>query len=289
MAGTHIITREPATTVALGAPGYPGPLYEISSPPGILYVSGRLVKDDDLAVAIVGSRRPTHYGISMAQKLSRSLVRYGFTVVSGMARGIDTAAHRAALDAGGRTIGILGCGLDQDYPRGSMPLKARISRHGAILTEFPPETKPVSWNFPQRNRIISGLSLAVVVVEADLKSGSLITARWALDQGREVMAVPGRADSSMSRGTLALIRDGAVPVACAADVVHSLGIERTQAKKAPDLPPSRIIRELDTRPMRPEEIARAVNWPIPKVLTELSHLEIAGLIEKNPGGTYSIR
>jgi len=281
--------RAPAGTVALGSPGYPRPLYKISSPPDPLYISGQIVKDDDLAVAIVGSRRPTPYGISMAQKLARNLVRYGFTIVSGMARGIDAAAHRAALDTGGRTLGVLGCGLDQDYPRGSMPLKSRISRQGALLTEFPPGTKPVSWNFPRRNRIISGLSLAVVVVEAGVKSGSLITARWALDQGREVMAVPGRADSGMSQGTLALIKDGAVPVACAADVIHSLGIEFPRSEQASRRPSNRIVMELNTRPMRPEEIARALNWSIPKVLTELSHLEIAGLIVKNPGGTYSIR
>ena len=204
-------TEPGATVLTPDTPGYPGLLGQIDSPPDPLYISGNIIPADDLAVAIVGARTPTPYGISMAGKIARGLV------VSGMARGIDTAAHRAVLKAGGRTVGVLGCGLDLDYPRGSEKLREQTSLHGALVSEFPKGTHPLPRNFPARNRIISGMSLAVVVVEAGKRSGSLITARWALDQGREVVAVPGRADCTMSEGPLALIRDGAYPVTNAED------------------------------------------------------------------------
>jgi DNA processing protein len=252
-----------------------------------MYVDGKLLPADELSVAIVGSRTPTPYGVSMAEKIARGLAHSGFTVISGMARGIDTAAHQAVLRAGGRTIGVLGCGLDLDYPRGNRKVREQIVLHGALVSEFTEGTPPLPRNFPRRNRIISGMSLAVIVVEAGKRSGSLITARWALDQGREVMAVPGRADCSMSEGPLTLIRDGACPVTNAADVALALGVD-PPSETFPGEDKHPLLRELADRAKLPEEMATGTGWDISKVLTELSHLEIAGFIRRKPGGRYSL-
>ncbi len=283
-------TEPGATVLTPDTPGYPGLLGQIDSPPDPLYISGNIIPADDLAVAIVGARTPTPYGISMAGKIARGLVHLGFTVVSGMARGIDTAAHRAVLKAGGRTVGVLGCGLDLDYPRGSEKLREQTSLHGALVSEFPKGTHPLPRNFPARNRIISGMSLAVVVVEAGKRSGSLITARWALDQGREVLAVPGRADCTMSEGPLALIRDGAYPVTNAEDVAQALGMEGLDAVPENSLREDGhpLLRELGRGARLPEEMATATGWNISQLLAELSQLEIAGLIHREAGGRYAL-
>jgi len=270
-----------------GSNGYPQLLRQIDSPPDPLYVRGELMPRDDAAVAIVGARTPTPYGVSMAEKIAGGLVQFGFTVVSGMARGIDTAAHRAVLRAGGRTVGVLGCGLDLDYPRGSVRLREQTALHGALVTEFPEGTVPLPRNFPARNRIISGMSLAVVVVEAGRRSGSLITARWALDQGREVMAVPGRADCAMAEGPITLIRDGAWPVTGAADVAEALGIDfsgedHTREETNP------LLKELAGGARLAEEMAAAAGWDISRVLAELSRLEVEGLVSRETGGRYSL-
>ncbi len=277
----------PVRTLNPASPEYPGLLRHICSPPDPLYIDGKLLPADDLSVAIVGSRTPTPYGVSMAEKIARGLAHSEFTVISGMARGIDTAAHRAALRAGGRTIGVLGCGLDLDYPRGSRKVREQIVLHGALVSEFTEGTPPIPGNFPRRNRIISGMSLAVIVVEAGRRSGSLITARWALDQGREVMAVPGRADCSMSEGPLILIRDGACPVTSAADVALALGVD-PPSETVPGEGHHPLLGELADRGKLPEEMATATGWTISKVLTELSHLEIAGHIRREPGGRYGL-
>jgi len=199
---------------------YPKNLREIYDPPLVLYVRGMLTERDVLAIGMVGSRRMTLYGQEMARKLAYQLARVGVTVVSGLARGIDTAAHTGALQAKGRTVGVIGCGIDTMYPPENKKLADEIvAKGGAVVSEFPFGVQPDRQNFPMRNRIISGWSLGVVVVEANLKSGALITAKQAMEQGREVFAVPGRADSVLSRGTNRLIRDGAKLTEDAEDVL----------------------------------------------------------------------
>lgn len=201
-AGVTVVTRDDA--------GYPKHLREIYDPPLVLYVRGELNDRDAFAMGVVGSRRTTIYGQEMSRKLSFQLARLGVTVVSGLARGIDTEAHRGALQAKGRTVAVIGCGIDGVYPPENKKLADEIvAKGGAVVTEFPFGVKPDKQNFPMRNRIIAGWSLGVVVVEANLKSGALITAKQAMEQGREVFAVPGRADSILSRGTNRLIKDGA--------------------------------------------------------------------------------
>lgn len=202
---------------------YPYNLKQIFDFPPLLYVKGTIVPQDRMAIAIVGPRRPTNYGLSIAKKLARELASYGMTIVSGMAIGIDTAAHQGALEAGGRTIAVLGCGLNICYPRENKSLIEKIIAQGAILSELPSSTPPLSENFPPRNRIISGLSLGVIVVEASEKSGALITANCALDQGREVFAVPGNITATTSKGTNNLIKQGAKLIDSAKDVIDELG------------------------------------------------------------------
>jgi DNA processing protein len=201
---------------------YPALLRQSAVAPPELFVRGRLDAEDALAVAIVGARQATPYGIETAEWLAGDLARRGVTVVSGLARGIDSAAHRGALQAGGRTIAVLGSGVDVVYPPENRRLAVEIVARGALVSELPPGTPPLPYHFPLRNRIIAGLALAVVVVEAAEKSGSLGTARWAADLGREVMAVPGRVTSAMSRGAHQLLRDGATLVESVEDVVREL-------------------------------------------------------------------
>lgn len=280
---------DPVRRIKRDGPDYPELLDRIAEPPRLLHVRGSLVRSDILAVAIVGSRYPTGYGRRMARALSGSLAKTGVTIVSGLARGIDAEAHNAALLAGGRTLAVLGCGLDTDYPRGTRELKARIITSGALLSEFEKDTPPLPRNFPSRNRIISGLSLGVVVVEAGSRSGSLITARWALDQGREVMAVPGRADSPLSEGPIKLIREGAAPVCDAEDIMRVLGIDLPVAHKEAAIPSDPVMAALGEGPRLPEEISRSTGLPLPKVLSELSRLMIDGLITKDDGDIFSLR
>jgi DNA processing protein len=279
--GTMGITR--------GSAGYPELLAGITGPPEHLYTRGSLQKKDMLAVAIVGSRHPTAYGRHMSRILSRDLAAAGVTIVSGLANGVDTEAHQAALLAGGRTLAVLGCGLDADYPRGAGELKNRIAENGALISEFEPGTPPLPRNFPSRNRIISGLSLGVIVIEAGSKSGSRITARWALDQGREVMAVPGRADSPLSEGPITLIREGAAPVCSAEDVMHVLQIDLPLSRGNRFYPPHPVTDALRKGPSFPEEISSLTGLVLPKVLAELSRLVIEGLITVDESGAYSLK
>jgi DNA processing protein len=268
-------------------------LGQITDPPASLNTRGNIIKKDILSVAVVGSRNPTPYGRHMARIISGGLAASGVTVVSGLARGIDTEAHRAALDKGGRTLAVLGCGLDIDYPRGSGELRRRIVASGALLSEFDPGTPPLPRNFPSRNRIISGLSLAVVVVQAKGRSGSLITARWALDQGRDVMTVPGRADDPLSEGPVALLRDGAAPVCHSDDVLRVLGLDNLggttfepgQDKQAADP----VMRALEPGPRLPEDLANTTGLPLPQILSDLSRLELEGLVIRDPGGAFFLK
>ncbi len=215
-------TAQASVTIALADESYPAWLKTISDPPKVLHCAGSIEPRDRRAVAIVGARKATAYGLRITAVLARELSGAGFTIVSGFARGIDAAAHRAALEAGGRTIAVLGCGLDVDYPPGQTELREEIAASGAVITELAPGTDPSPWQFPRRNRIISGLSLGVIVVEATEDSGSLITARLALEQGREVFAVPGPVDAPLSRGPHGLIKQGAKLVESADDVIEEL-------------------------------------------------------------------
>jgi DNA processing protein len=213
--------RAPAQ-ITLGDARYPANLREIAAPPERLYVRGRLAEKDALAVAIVGSRAATPYGLAAAERLAADLAARGVTVVSGLARGIDSAAHRGALRAGGRTIAVLGSGVDVIYPPENRRLAGEIESHGAVVSQFEPGTRPLSGHFPARNRVIAGLALGVVVVEAAEKSGSLITAGLAGEMGREVMAVPGLLTSAQSVGAHRLIQDGAALIQGWEDVVGQL-------------------------------------------------------------------
>ena len=214
--GLKIITLEDSD--------YPENLKEISDPPIVLYVKGELKAEDKLGVGIVGSRRATFYGLQKAQEFASGLCAQGFTIVSGMARGVDTQAHRGALKSGGRTIAVIGSGFNHIYPEENIELAAEISKSGAVISEFPVNALPLKQNFPCRNRVISGLSLGVLVAEAARNSGALITADFALEQGREVFALPGKVDSFNSCGTNELIKQGAKLVTCVEDIVEEFAI-----------------------------------------------------------------
>jgi DNA processing protein len=226
--------------IALGDTAYPANLREVQAPPERLYVRGALVGDDVLAIAIVGSRAATPYGLAVAERLGADLAARGITVVSGLARGIDSAAHRGALRVGGRTIAVLGSGVDVIYPAENRPLAGEIEVRGALVSQFEPGTRPLAGYFPARNRVIAGLSLGVVVVEAASRSGSLITAGLAGDMGREVMAVPGPLTSPQSAGAHRLIQDGAALIQGWEDVVSQLPLRWRDRVHA--LPSSREAR-----------------------------------------------
>ncbi len=213
--------------------GYPPGLREVPDAPAVLYVQGEFPQGMECSFAIVGSRRPTLYGLQMAEKFSRELSEIGVPIVSGLARGIDAAAHRGCLRSGGKTVGVLGCGLDVVYPRENAALFNEIRKSGCIISEFPFGTPPLAYNFPRRNRIVSGLSLGVLVVEAQLKSGALITADFALEQGREVFALPGRADSPLSQGPHAIIKQGAKMVLSVEDILEELPIRQREIRQGP--------------------------------------------------------
>jgi len=284
--------RVEARVLTLEDPGYPRQLRNIADPPPVLYLKGDLSPSDDPAIAIVGTRRPTVYGRQAAEVFARGLAENGITVVSGLARGIDTAAHRAALDAGGRTLAVLGSGLDIMYPSENRRLAAEIAAHGAVISEFALGTQPDGVNFPRRNRIISGLSAAILVVEAGDTSGALITAEFALEQGRDVFAVPGNIFSPASRGPNRLISDGAKPACELRDLLEELNLEMAaehlEARGA--IPESEteaaILRCLGHEPLHIDEIRRAVCLPMSVVSSTLTMLELKGLARQAGGMNY---
>ena len=268
---------------------YPPSLKEIYDPPPVLYLLGKVVPQDRRAVAVVGSRYPTTYGKIAAEKIAFGLGKFGITVVSGLARGVDSAAHQGVLSAGGRTVGVLGCGIDLIYPPENQDLFQRVAEQGAVVSEFPLKTPPDSDHFPIRNRLISGISLGVVVVEATLRSGSLITARFALDQGREVYALPGNVDSARSEGTNRLIKQGAKLVMAAEDIVEEI---LPHLKQAPPPDPPRplltpeegkLLSILEREALHIDAIAVGSGWPIAKVSAVLLSLELAGHVKQLPG------
>jgi DNA processing protein len=279
------------------SPEYPSRLRMIADPPPFLYIKGRLETQDEKAVAIVGSRSASDYGRRVARDLARGLAELGFTVVSGMARGIDGAAHESALTAGGRTIAVLGSGIERPYPPEHEGLYRRIGDNGAVVSEFPIGTRPLAFNFPARNRLISGFSLGVVVVEATEKSGSLITASLALEQGREVFAVPGQAGASRSRGAHQLIRQGAKLVETVNDIVEEVAPQLVRAGRSGAeprvLPPGasaearKILALLQDNPLQVDQVIERSGFPAARVLAVLLDLELQGYIRQSPGKAYA--
>ena len=278
-------------TLSTKSEDYPWLLKQISSPPPILYYRGSLEALSFPAVAIVGSRRSTFYGQEVAGKLSNELATVGITVISGMALGVDTAAHRGALEGGGRTAAVLGCGLDLCYPPQNRKLMEEIALNGAVISEFPLGTQPLAANFPQRNRIISGLTLGTVVVEATAKSGSLITANFALEQNREVFAVPGNIGSPYSRGCHRLIKEGARLVESAADILAELNISEgreeqlTLSLPEPELAEDekRLLQLIPYYPLHIDDLIRSGAFSAALISSLLLSLELKKLIRQTPG------
>ena len=320
-----LLEKHCVTPVPLGTAGYPPPLAAVVAPPPLLYFRGGWADADANAVGIVGSRSCTAYGRKVAEQLARDLVRAGFTIVSGLARGIDGAAHRAALAAGGRTIAALAGGLAKIYPPEHAGLADEVAKCGALVTETPMGVEPQPGMFPARNRIISGLSRAVVIVEANAKSGALITATHAAEQGREVFAVPGAVDSPASAGSLELIRKGARLVRNADDIIEDLkGISTADYQRSgvrsretgdrkqqqPNPAPASIPSELtpDSRPLAPaldpaqqrvfdalaakrhaDELARELGLPAGDLARTLMQLELKKAVRRLPGNFYERR
>ncbi len=286
-------------------PAYPAQLRTIHDPPVLLYVKGNTAALSQPALAVVGARAATTYGRQMAERFAGDLARRGFTVVSGMALGIDSAAHAGALAAGGQTLAVLGCGLDIVYPASNRRLYDRIAATGALVSEYPPGTPPDGFRFPARNRIISGLSLGVIVIEAARHSGSLITAHLALDQGREVFAMPGRIDSGKSEGSHRLLQEGAKLIHSVADILEELPQTLARPagdKSAPDaaVPPEpatpllepearTVLAALDAYPQSIDAIIVATAMPAAVVAEKLLLLELNGLVEALPGSQYRLK
>jgi DNA processing protein len=283
-----------------GDPSFPRLLMELADPPIMLFVRGEFTQADQLSMAMVGTRHCTTYGRTMAERIAKGLARYGLTIVSGLARGIDAVCHQAALDAGGRTIAVLGSSVTDIYPPEHAELARRVSNQGVLISETHPFAKPKAGVFPQRNRIISGLSLGVVVVEAADRSGSLITAKHAGEQGRDVFAVPGPATSRMSRGSNLLIRDGAILIQDAEDVIEHLGplVEKADLGQGTVVHhPSElqlneiehaVLQAIESVPTDIDQVIAKSEMPVPRVLSTLSVLEMRGLI-KRPSGRTVVR
>jgi DNA processing protein len=274
---------------------YPKRLREIYDPPLVIYYKGEILPGDYQAIGIVGTRKVTGYGKTVTEKFSMDLAQKGLTIVSGLARGVDTVAHKAAIAGHGRTIAVLGGGLNKIFPPENKSLALEIaSGNGAVLSEFPPDYPSVAGNFPARNRIISGLSMAVLVTEAAEDSGSLITARYALEQGREVFAVPGPITSSLSKGPADLIRDGARLTFSVDDILEELGITSAQSAKLKVQSltslsefENKILECLSNENKHVDEVCRELKKSISEVSSALLKMEILGLIKNLGGGTYS--
>ncbi|MDD2654939.1 MAG: DNA-processing protein DprA [Candidatus Omnitrophica bacterium] len=277
---------------------YPVNLKNIPDPPPVLYVKGDIIPQDDFAIAIVGSRRASFYGLSTAEDFAQKLASVGITIISGLARGIDSSAHRGALKAKARTIAVLGSGLASIYPPENKMLSDEISRSGAVVSEFPMKIKPLAYNFPRRNRIISGLSLGVVVVEASRNSGALITADNALEQGREVFAVPGKVDSATSFGTNLLIKQGAKLASSIEDIIEELKLcfknrikeienktRLTEDYSLSDIE-SKLFGAISDVPKHIDEIAQESGLNIDSTLSMLIHMELRHIIRQLPGKLF---
>ena len=290
----ELLAQSGARIVTLLDADYPRPLLEIADPPPYIYVKGSL-KGLEPAVAVVGSRRASSYGLLATRRLAGELAARGITVVSGMARGVDTAAHRGALSSGGRSIGVLGCGIDVIYPPENRQLFASMGEEGGLVSEFPLGTLPLAENFPRRNRIISGICRGVLVVEAEERSGSLITAQYALEQGREVFAIPGNITCSSSRGTNRLIKQGAKLVETVDDIMEELP-QRDGNQMSPAVAPvldlthqeAAIYTILAAAPHHIDEIIVKSALTVGDVSAILLRLELKGAVLQLPGKLFAL-
>jgi DNA processing protein len=288
------LRRNGVTAVTWNDPAFPSRLKQIYDVPPVLYVRGALSPEDEWSIAVVGTRRATVYGREVTARLVADLARSRITIVSGLARGIDSAAHRTALEAGGRTVAVLACGLDLVYPPENVKLAQSIIEQGALISEYPLGTNPRADFFPRRNRIMSGLSLGVVVAEADEGSGALITANIALEQNREVFAVPGSILSPTSRGVNRLIQDGAKLVRNAQDVLEELNLTMIpQQLEMRDLAAgneteSALLRHISLEPTHVDEICRSSRLPIATVTSTLAMMELKGMIRQIGGMNYTL-
>ena len=286
----------PISTLSAGDTAYPTALAAIHDPPPFLWIRGEPCALARPAVAIVGSRTASPYALEVARRLGADLARRGISIISGMARGVDSAAHRGALDAGGVTVAVFGCGVDIIYPREHSALAKRICERGALVSEFRPGTPPYKGHFPQRNRIISGLSLAVVVVEAAERSGSLITADFALEQGRAVLAVPGNVLGGRNHGAHALLRDGAKLVECADDILEELPSLQGSGSRDQGLVGSKTPRAASHDPVLGkmvegesydlDELSELSGVDRVKLLPRLLELELCGAVRRVAGGRF---
>lgn len=271
---------------------YPPRLKEIEQPPPVLYVRGEILPEDHFAVAIVGTRKVTPYGRQVTEELSAFLAANGITIVSGLARGVDAVAHSAALKAGGRTVAVLGSGVDRIYPPENRALAEQMMSRGAVISDYPVGTAPESSNFPPRNRIISGLSMAVVVIEAGETSGALITAEFAAEQGREIFAVPGSILAPQSKGTNKLIQNGALPLLTPQDILQALNLTRVGAQKAArkilpaDAVEAQVLNLLNSEPLHVDEIRNQTGLPVEKVSAALVMMELKGMVRQVGGMHY---
>jgi DNA processing protein len=285
-AGAQVVTWE--------SPGYPHLLREIPDPPPVLYIKGAMTEEDAWALAVVGTRRSTAYGREVTRRLTTTLARSGITIVSGLARGIDAEAHWAALKAEGRTIAVLGCGIDRVYPPEHRKLAEQIVAQGALVSDYPLGTAPEGSNFPPRNRIISGLSLGVLVTEAGVRSGALITADYAAEQGRDVFAVPGSILMRGSAGTNALIRDGATVVLGPEDILEELNLtmvaEQAEARQVlpADETEAALLGHLSAEPTHVDELQQQVDLPIAQVTSTLALMELKGMVRQVGGMKYVV-
>jgi DNA processing protein len=291
-----LLDRFETKLLALGSPDYPPPLSNIPDPPQLLYCRGNLEARDSKAVAVVGSRACTSYGVRIAERLARELAGAGYTVISGLARGIDAAAHRGALKAGGRTLAVLAGGLSRIYPPQHAALAQEVQANGALLSEAPMAMEPLAALFPNRNRLISGLSQGVVVVEAAERSGALITASRAGDQGRTVFAVPGPVDSAASSGTNELLRKGAILVRSVEDIREELEGVAASTRPVETAPPpgldalqQRVWEYLAEQPRHIDEMTRQLALPIPELSRTLMMLEMKKIVRRLPGNLYERR
>jgi DNA processing protein len=287
--------------VSRSATAYPRLLLEIHDPPGVLFLQGDLRAADSLAIAVVGSRNATRYGVTQAARIATGLARAGVTVVAGLARGIDAAAHRAALAAGGRTLAVMGGGLLKTYPPEHAELARQVSEQGCLISEMPPQYVATRHAFPRRNRIISGLTLGTLIVEAAERSGALITARQAMEQNRDVFAVPGPVDNRNSKGCHALLRDGAILVESVEDILDALGplVETNQQEDGREIrhpaelqlnaTETSVLQAIGTDPTLVDQVVQQTELPTHRVLSTLSVLEVRQLIVRLPGGTVTRR
>ncbi len=282
--------------------GYPSKLRFINQPPVVLYMKGSLPVCR-VSIGVVGSRKPSAYGIQCCYSLSYQLAKCGVEIVSGLARGIDTCAHAGTLKAGGKTVAVLGCGIDITYPRENTEMISRMTQSGAVITEYPPGTPPLRYNFPARNRIISGLSDGIIVIEAGKQSGALITADYALDQGKDVFAMPGNITSPLSIGANQLLKDGARLVTCADDVLdvfkikrprsvrRKIDIEQLLSASGIDLNEDeiKIIRYLENGEQNMDAIASECGFGISGTSSILVLMELKGIVEYLPGSFYRLK